>query len=47
MKTRAVRFLAIVIVYLLLIAPVLRTWGVMVPELDVAGLVQVFCTLVQ
>ena len=47
MKQRVVRFLAILIVYLVLIAPVLRSCGVMVPEVDIAGLVQVMVGLVQ
>lgn len=47
MRRNLTRFLALVIVYLLVVTPVMERWGVDVPDDDVSALLNVVCALVQ
>lgn len=47
MKRNLTRFLALVIVYLLVVAPVMQHYGMNVPDVDVGALLNIVCALVQ
>lgn len=47
MKKNLTRFLALVIVYLLVVVPVMEHYGVDVPDVDVGALLNVVCALMQ
>lgn len=47
MKHNLTRFLALVIVYLLVVAPVMQHYGMNVPDVDVGALLNVICVVLQ